>query len=66
MIFKIKIFTTDTEKLELTVGLKRTVTYTNISPKMVNPRDIAGECRRRNFTSKQRLIKLSIVNCKEW
>ena len=28
------------------VGLK-TVTYAYISPKMVNPRDIAGECRRR-------------------
>ena len=26
---------------------QKTVTYTKISPKMVNPRDIAGECRRR-------------------
>ena len=30
------------------VGLKM-VTYTKISPKIVNPRDIAGECRRRTF-----------------
>ena len=29
------------------VGLKKMVTYTKISPKMGNPRDLAGEHRRR-------------------
>ena len=33
------------------VGLK-TVTYTKISPKMVNPRDVAGKCRRRMIVLK--------------
>ena len=36
------------------VGLK-TVTYANISPKMMNPRDIAGE-RRRRIRSVLRLV----------
>ena len=32
------------------VGLKM-VTYTKISPKMVSPTDISGECRRRRITN---------------
>ena len=32
-------------------GFKKKVTYAKISPKMVNPRDIAGERRRRRITT---------------
>ena len=37
----------------------KTVTYVKISPKMVNPRDIAGERRRRRF-------HLSRGHCTHW
>ena len=34
---------------------KKKVTYAKISPKMVNPRDIAGECRRRRKSTSEKL-----------
>ena len=42
------------------IEIKKMVTYAKISPKMVNPRDIAGERRRR----RRRLIsfKLGMMN----
>ena len=41
---------TKTECDYLNGWIKKTVTYTKISPKMVNPRDLAGERRRRRTT----------------
>ena len=48
---------------------KKPVTYAKISPKMVNPRDIAGERKKKKKKKKKRGIKLdkqpSTPNLKE-
>ena len=36
---------------------KNSVTYAKISPKMVNPRDVAGECRRRKKDWSQHMVR---------
>ena len=46
------------------VGLK-TVTYAKVLPKIMNPRDIAGECGRRRRTVKLKQA-LTPDNCTLW
>ena len=44
-------------------GLKKTVTYAKISPKMVNPRDIAGERRRRRRSPNRSIPEFCTSSC---
>ena len=57
---------TKTEYDYLNGWIKKTVTYTQISPKMVNPRDIAGECKRRRKIPKYSSLPWTIVVQTNW
>ena len=51
-----------TTKTKQTKKKKKTATYAKISPKMVNPRDIAGE-RRRRRNKTIIIVNLSVTAC---